>query len=104
MVETISPTYYATGQHFDEIELIGNHLLGIPSDAVGVLATSNDNPTQFVGTTLEALLLDIVERSNTRLLLRIESGSTASNPIYLGAIASRSGNVVYWVNDTRPLP
>lgn len=76
----------------------------IPMNAVGVLATNNNEPARYVGTTADTLIYDIVEKSNTRMYLRVRVQSSTAQNVYLGAISSPDGSNIYWINETRPLP
>lgn len=46
----------------------------------------------------------ITSQSDTSLTLEQNLHFTHNMPTYLGAIVSLDGSVIYWVNDTRPLP
>lgn len=76
----------------------------IPSDAVGILAWSNSDPLEYLNTTVESRLYEIVEKSETWMRVSQKQESTHSGTSYLGAIVSADRSIVYWVNETRPLP
>ncbi len=76
----------------------------IPNGAVGVLATDNNDPLQYKGTTSRYLLYDIHIDSDTLMTAAPESALSLTAGLYLGGITSADGSVVYWVNDRKPLP
>lgn len=75
----------------------------IPNDAIGLPATNNDEPLQFLLTTDTHLVAQIVSYSDTSIRF-VASGDSSHNALYLGCIVSADRSVVYWVNESRPLP
>lgn len=84
--------------------LRGDGLSLIPSNAVGIMATSNQDPLAFLGTDDPGYLYDITEHSNMRIVVSQRAAGPHSRNTYLGAITSPDGSVVYWVNESEPLP
>lgn len=101
----ITPTYYATNILVNETyTLVGEHFLMIPLDAVGILASNNTNPLQNRNTQQIGALLHVVSRESDVLVLEQEGEHIHNSPTYLGAILSADRSIVYWVNDTKPIP
>lgn len=73
-------------------------------DAVGIFAYDNDSPLVYQDTTNPALLYEIVSRTNNEMRLRCLAPNDAHGNNYLGAILSADRSVVYWENNTRPVP
>jgi hypothetical protein len=105
-VKEITPTYYAVteGNIRAEFELSGGGFDYIPSNAIGILSGNNNEPLMYRNVESTSYILDIRSKSNTRISLRAESGTKHSSPIYLGAILSPDRQVIYWVNNTQPIP
>ena len=78
--------------------------MGIPDDALGIMAVSNNYPTEFVASTERTQLFGISGRSANSIVLSQLITSSHAVKTYLGAIVSADRRTVYWVNDTRPLP
>lgn len=104
MVEEISPSYYAENIGDVTYTLRGSGFEQIPSDAVGILAMSNGNPLELIDTTREDWLFDISEKTSSVLVMPQRQMRAHGAPTYLGAIVSADRRIVYWRNDTRPLP
>lgn len=76
----------------------------VPNNAVGILATNNDNPLEYKDQVFEGWLFKLDERTkNTMVLSQVRPGPH-DFPSYLGAILSPDRTEVYWVNNSRPLP
>lgn len=104
MVDEITPTYYASGVEQPSYTLTGSGFDWLPSDALGIRATSNDNPLEFINSG-SLSLYDITEKSDTRIVLARQGGvGPIGSRGYLGAIVSNDRNIIYWVNDSQPLP
>lgn len=69
-----------------------------------MLATDNDAPLAGRDTTSPYYYGDVEVRSAEEVSLRTKSLSSHQFPTYVGAILSADRSVVYWVNETRPLP
>lgn len=82
-------------------ELTGEDLNLIPEDVIGIGAINNDEPLAYLqaGTALSVI-------SRTESSIEISQGVTISHgaPTYLGALVSSDRSIIYWVNNTRPLP
>ena len=76
----------------------------IPNNAVGILAWSNSDPLTYLNSNDGKYLFDIVEKSETRMRVSQRVESTHGSKNFLGAIVSADRNVIYWVNNTEPLP
>ena len=99
----IRPSYYAAGDNSLEFELIGENFDLLPSDTVGVQMHSNDDPLANRYEPVDVNLMHIVERSSTRILVRAYR-HWEHIQCSIGALLSNDRSVVYWVNETRPLP
>ena len=104
MVDNITPDYYAIGVSPDEYIIDGKNLDIIPSNALGIFAYNNDDPLRFRYDTADNHSYKIVEQSYSRMVLRHITGGTLGSDTYLGGIVSPDGSIVYWVNETKPLP
>lgn len=100
----ISPSYYAASVLNSEFVLSGERFQNIPSEAVGVFAWDNNNPLLYRNTTDGQYLYDIVEKTSTEMTLRCRVPREDHIANYLGAIVSPDRQIVYWVNDTKPIP
>ena len=85
--------YTLTGFRFDLI----------PEDALGILARSNDDPLEFRYLNNSSDLYSITSKSSTEMILVQQNTAQHSVDTYLGAIVSNDRNVVYWVNNSKPL-
>lgn len=76
----------------------------IPDDAVFVLARNNTDPLEFRYTESDATFGVIGSHTDTEI--NCETNVTAPHSIstYLGAILSADRSVIYWVNNTKPIP
>lgn len=82
----------------------GEYLDSIPNDAIGVLSSDNDNPLQNRDSASDVIVIPLVNQTKWSLEFEQETEHTSTQPSYLGAILSRDRQVVYWVNESRPLP
>lgn len=104
VVESISPTYYASGIYKLEFEVIGSGFDNLP---VGIMATpsrENDNPLMYLKTTSPGAFMDLTERSDTRLVFSAPESYNHTVELYLGCICSAGRDVIYFVNSSNPLP
>lgn len=86
------------------MSLTGYRINLIQTGAVAILSNSNDNPMINIQTTNPSLIMDIEVLSENAATATVRQGATHSVPYYIGVIASADRSVVYWVNNTRPLP
>ena len=83
--------------------MLGNGFDVLPFDAIGVPMIANDRPLEYRDTIAPQAIMEIVERSDTRIVVR--SGTEVIHAqSSIGALVSSDRSVVYWVNDTNPLP
>lgn len=101
IVDTITPEYYgsATGVRLLHFDIYGSWLTNLPSDAVGWLSANNLDPTSGIA---QGWRVRLVEQSFWHAAFEWNVEFSPRN--FLGCITSRDGSVVYWVNNTRPLP
>ena len=72
--------------------------------ALGKISYDNDAPLSFRYDNQDTHTFDVEVISNTEAVLRYRQTAAPSPYNYLGCIVSFDGSVVYWVNETRPLP
>lgn len=83
--------------------LSGRYLDQIPDGAIGFLGTQNAHPTNHIGSDLTQWQVPIVSKTATEIVLEQDRSYTLGMS-FLGCIASLDGSVIYWINDTSPLP
>ena len=98
------PTSYAANIPENGYRLKGSGFTLIPSNAVGVLAISNNHPLEFKNTTVPYQMYTIVVESDTYMECIPKQREAHGQPVYLGAILSEDRTEVIWVNETQPLP
>ena len=76
----------------------------VPDNAVGIYSVNNDNPLENRFNVSPTRSYSIEEKSYDRMTLKRRSTEPIAGTIYLGGIISPDGSVVYWVNNTKPLP
>lgn len=76
----------------------------IPSNAVGIVASDNNNPLQNRDAESGDRLYSIVEKTSNTMRMVLRATSSHVLNVYLGAIVSSDRETVYWVNNTKPLP
>lgn len=76
----------------------------ISDDAMGIFSSKNDEPLRFRYSGDPSFFFDVVDKSFGSITLRPRIEVTHHVAGYLGAIISKDRNVVFWVNETRPLP
>lgn len=84
--------------------LHGHGFSAIPANAVGVLASTDDDPLAFRESQEVRQTFDIIVESDSELRCVPRTKYTHAVAIYLGAILSDDRTEVVWVNETRPLP
>lgn len=68
------------------------------------MSYNNDLPLQFVDSQNAGHLFNIVVNSNETATAVHQSGATPSLANFLGAIVSADRSVIYWINESKPLP
>lgn len=105
MVFNIAPAYYASITDVRaRFVLSGSGFEDLPSDAVGLVSTSNNDPLREINSTLTSVILPLDVLSNTSLIAEHAEIHSIRVPFYVGAIVSADRQTIYWVNDTKPLP
>lgn len=85
--------------------LRGKGFARLPDNVVGIQAESNDNPLKNRYGVNRRLLFNVDTKTDTEMtLIAADGGSTHGGSVYLGAVLSSDREMVYWLNDTRPLP
>lgn len=87
-----------------EFELIGSNFNELPQQFIGITSDDNALPLKEQNTTQSGLLFYVVERTDTRIVLRNNYTGSYGSAKYLGALLSEDRQTVYWTNTTRPLP
>ena len=96
MVASVSPDYYAAGQSVGDYTVEGSGFDLIPSTAIGVCTDDVNQPLKYKDTEQESLLYDIVQKTDTEMLLsqRVTASHALQN--YLGCIVSADRQTIYW--------
>lgn len=70
------------------------------------MSTANGTPLMYksVPNVDRAVCIDRSENTVLMQIADLTAGVLRSNNFYLGALMSTDGTVVYWVNETNPLP
>lgn len=85
--------------------LRGKGFAHLPDHVVGIQAESNDDPLSNRNAVNRRLLFNVAIKTDTEMtLVAADGGSTHGGNVYLGAVLSSDREVIYWLNDTRPLP
>ena len=100
----ISPNYYAAGELVRSYVLRGERFDSIPSDAVGIYATENIAPLQNRYQTDTGYLFSIDSNTGSEMVLHPLVPLQHSSHNFLGGIVSADRQIVYWENNTMPLP
>lgn len=100
----VSPNYYAKNTQPSEFILKGLNFDLIPDNAIGIYSRNNNDPLQYIQEEEDIRLYTIIEKSDTSLTLHHKTTSDVSVNVYLGGIVSPDRTIVYWVNNTKPLP
>lgn len=104
MVTGVEPSYYAGLEQIDICDIYGSGFDEVPADALGILATDNDDPMHYRNTSTITYLFDILQKSNTHIRFKLREAHTFPTPKFLGGIVSADRSEEYWVNDTAPIP
>ena len=87
-----------------EPTLVGRGFQDVPDNAIGIASSNNNSPLEYINTESAGLMMQITEKSETRMSLTQGRERSHAVPLYLGAIVSADRQTVYWVNNTQPLP
>lgn len=104
VVDSVSPDYYAQGEQTGTFTLLGHNFQFLPSDAIGIIAYNNNNPIEYRNSFSRSLLFNLEILSDGELKATPQEESSYLKPRYLGCIMSSDRSVMYWVNNTQPLP
>lgn len=104
MVREVEPNYYAEGRLRRNFTVRGEYLDIIPSNAIGILSTDNNNPLQHRDSVSDVIVIPLANQTERSLEFEQELEHTLTQSSYLGAILSNDRQEVYWVNESRPLP
>ena len=101
IVNAVTPNYYEgkTEAFHYVFEVDGQWLTNLPDDAKGHFSTSNRRPTEGIQ---RGWNIELTEKSFNHV--RFEHDSHFAVNIYLGCITNADNSVIYWVNDSEPLP
>lgn len=84
--------------------MTGHGFLNIPEDALGIFASDNNNPLQYIDTDVNEWLFELSIIDDTQLTATCIHPNIHTGSNYLGAIVSADRQTVYWINNTNPLP
>ena len=76
----------------------------IPDDAVGTISAHNDDPLESRNSSTPTQIFEITAKSDTEMVISQATAASHRVPTYVGAILSKDRNIVFWENDTAPLP
>lgn len=76
----------------------------LPSNAVGILSYSNDNPLANRYSTFDDHKWIIARRTDEELTLSQVRSQSHVDPSYLGCIVTNDRGTVLWINENKPLP
>lgn len=100
----ISPAYYAESVEATQFIVRGKGFNLIPDNAVGVGSQGNDEPLDHQYTEFGSWIYDIESKTPTEMVLKQRAVAQHASPSYLGAILSQDREVVFYQNDSKPLP
>lgn len=67
---------------------------------MGLFSIDKDNPLEYLANVgWSGYKFDIISRSSFSMVLRQGVESHNANPNYLGAIVSKDGSEVFWINN-----
>lgn len=75
----------------------------LPDDVVGILSNHNEDPLEGRYWMNDNAYCSVVSKSENEIKLAAER-SSSHEELYLGAIVSKDRTIVYWQNDSAPLP
>lgn len=86
-----------------EFAIEGRNLDLLPNDIIGVVSNHNDNPLEGRYSVDDNFYCQVVSITTNTLVLSARS-AVPHGALYLGGIVSNDRTVVYWQNDSAPLP
>lgn len=104
MVESVTPSYYAAGETNLRFEVLGTGFDNLPNDLVGWGSYQNSDPMIDYDVELVKDRLELVEKTDTRMVFQLANADTFAFTHYLGVIARADRSKVYWVNESQPIP
>lgn len=99
----IVPTYYAAGVYKHRYTLRGEGFDTLPSDTIAVPSPFNVTPLANLDSDDPNVIMTIESRTPTEIVFAAAE-AVQHNAAYIGGIVSNDRQVVYWVNDSQPLP
>lgn len=105
-VSSITPAYYAINASVSEFVFTGSGFLTLPQSCVVPIARSNDTPLENQYSTNHRYFMVLSVESDTLARATYPDGISQqfSYALYAGAIVSPDRDIVFWQNETRPLP
>ena len=104
MVDEVRPGYYAAGTERRTFEVLGGGFGLIPNDCLGIMSYDNSDPLFLKDTDIAAYICTVEEKTDGRIFFTADGIHQYSLQGYLGCIVSNDRQVVYWVNDSKPMP
>lgn len=103
-MDSINPTYYAATILNSGFDVVGSNFDLIPNNAIGLYANDNDKPLLFRYSLADNTIYKISRKTNKLISFQAVAPSTTHGDNYLGAIVSEDRNIIYWINNTKPIP
>lgn len=105
VVESVSPPYYAVlvEPSFYPTSISGSGFNHIPSDAVAIISTVNDEPLRYRYSEENWTFMNIVSKSDNLMSFSFSETHQFPIPLFIGAIVSADRSQLYWVNNSQPL-
>lgn len=75
----------------------------LPYDIIGVVSNHNETPLESRYNQDNRYYCEVVFKSDTRIEMAAAS-AVGHSALYLGGLVSYDREIVYWQNDTQPLP
>lgn len=85
-------------------ELSGLNFDLMPEQIVGLASSFNDKPLMHINDTAVHFILNPIERDSTHMVLECSIEVQYNSSYYLGGIVSENREIIYFVNNTKPLP
>lgn len=100
----VTPNYYASGRYAIGFDVVGYGFSSMEGDVVAVTARNNNEPLEYINHGVDnALVIEVQILSDNHLVVNgvVHDYNT---PRFLGALVSMDRSLVYWENNTSPVP
>lgn len=68
------------------------------------MAIANDDPTALINSTDQTHIYSIISKQDMEMTLKQSQQGTHGANTFIGCIVSVDRQIIYWINDTNPLP